>query len=309
MRALVTGGAGFIGSHVVRELLHRGHEVVVLDNLSTGFVENLEDIQGPVQFIQGDVQNPDVVRSAMAGCAVVFHLAASVGNQRSIVDPIHDASVNLIGSLHVLNAARQSNVEKVVIASSAGIFGEPVRLPVDEEHPKDPGSPYGVTKLAAEHMAMVYHRLFGLGTVALRYFNVYGPLQRYDAYGNVIPIFAQHVMQRRPVTIYGDGNQTRDFVNVADVARATVAAGLVTKASGVYNIGSGSAVTLNELVQTMRDVTGIDIAVRYADPRPGDVRHSLTSLARASRDFHYQPSCGLEEGLHGYFDWFAGWVN
>lgn len=309
MRMLVTGGAGFIGSHVVRELLHRGHQVVVFDNLSTGFVENLDTVKDSIELVRGDVEDPQAIAASIHNCRVVYHLAASVGNQRSIVDPVQDASVNLIGTLNVLNAARAHQVGKVVLASSAGIFGEPIRLPVDEGHPTHPDSPYGVSKLAAEHMALVYQRLFGLSTVALRYFNVYGPLQRYDAYGNVIPIFAQQLLRREPLTIYGDGCQTRDFVSVVDVARATVAAGLVQEARGVYNIGTGSSITLNELVDTMGQVTRMTPRVRYVNPRPGDVRHSLASVAWASRDFDYAPTVTLSEGLKDYFAWFSGWVS
>ena len=223
MKALVTGGAGFIGFNIVKLLLEFGHEAVVLDNLSSGYRQNL--IPG-VMFVEENVCNGNAVFEAMSGCQVVFHLAASVGNKRSIEHPITDSEVNVLGTLNVLEAARVHGINRVVYSSSAGIFGELKTLPIAEDHPQDPDSPYGTSKLAAEKMCLVYNKLYGMNNVCLRYFNVYGPHQRYDAYGNVIPIFANRVLKREPLTIFGDGEQTRDFVNVHDVAEANVLAAI-----------------------------------------------------------------------------------
>src|SRR4051794_12837298 len=230
MKALVTGGAGFIGSNICRLLLEEGHQVAVLDNLQTGFRQNLE-IPGTIRFIEGDVRDRAAVAEAIEGCDTVFHLAASVGNVRSIEDPLLDAEINVLGAVNVLEAARMAGVRRFVLSSSCGIFGEPEVLPMPEAHPFNPDSPYGVSKLAQEKLALVYGKLYGIESVCLRYFNVYGVNQRLDAYGNVIPIFVFNLLAGRPITIYGDGEQTRDFVNVRDVARANMAAATVPGAA------------------------------------------------------------------------------
>lgn len=302
MKALVTGGAGFIGSNVVGLLLEEGHSVVVLDDLSTGYRCNLDSFPH-VKFIEGDVRDAETVALAMDGADVVFHLAASVGNIRSIENPIQDSEVNVIGTLRVLEAARRAGVRKIVFSSSAGIFGELKYLPIREDHPLEPDSPYGASKLAAEKLCLAYAKLYDMEPVCLRYFNVYGVNQRYDAYGNVIPIFAHRLVHGLPLIIYGDGQQTRDFVNVRDVAHANLMAAETNGLSGAFNTASGTAITINHLADLMREVSGLDAGVEYAPPRKGDVRHSKADIAAARQAFGYQPSLGIVEGMTEYMDW------
>jgi len=302
VRALVTGGAGFIGSNLVELLLSEGHSVVVLDDLSSGYAENLRE---GAEFVRGDVSDADAVTRAIEGCDVVFHLAASVGNTRSIDNPVRDSQVNVLGMLNVLEAARAAGIRRVVFSSSAGIFGELKTLPIREDHPQDPDSPYGVSKLAAEKMCLVYNKLYGMSNVCLRYFNVYGVRQRYDAYGNVIPIFAERMLRGREVVIFGDGEQTRDFVNVKDVARANYLAGTSDTARGAFNLGSASRVTINDLVAMMADISGTNPTVVHGDPRAGDVRDSLAAVDAATEAFGFAPSVELADGLTAYLEWLG----
>ncbi len=302
MRALVTGGAGFIGSNVARYLLDSGCEVVVLDNLMSGYRENLQALAG-MRFVEGDVRDEAAVAEAVDGVEVVFHLAASVGNKRSLDHPVTDSEINVLGTLKVLEAARHAGVRKVVVSSSAGIFGELRTLPIAEDHPTEPETPYGVSKLCGEKMALAYARRYDIEAVCLRYFNVYGPNQRYDAYGNVIPIFAFQMLRGEPITIFGDGEQTRDFVNVRDVVQANVKAAQARGISRALNIGSGTRVSINRLVDLMRQASGLDPEVRYAPPRAGDVRDSLADITAARRSLGYEPCVSMEEGLREYFDW------
>ncbi len=301
MKVLVTGGAGFIGSNLVRYLLSEGNEVTVLDNLLSGYAENLKPFP-EVRFIEGDIRDGAALSSAVQGAEVVFHLAASVGNKRSIDFPIDDADINAMGTVKVLEAARNAGARKVVTSSSAAVFGELKTLPIAEDHPIDPDSPYGATKLCAEKLSLSYHKVFGMQIVCLRYFNVYGPNQRFDLYGNVIPIFAHMMIEHKPVTIFGDGEQTRDFVNVGDVARANYLAG-VSSASGVYNLGSGSRVTINNLVDIMESASGLDVKRLYGPERKGDVRHSLANVDKIRHELGFEPSVGLREGMKEYFAW------
>jgi UDP-glucose 4-epimerase len=303
MRLLVTGGSGFIGSNIVRRLLELGHEAVVLDDLSSGFRENL--LPG-VPFVEGDVRDASTVTTALAGCDVALHLAASVGNTRSIDDPVKDAQINVVGTINVLEAARRRGLRRIVFSSSAGIFGELKTLPIVEDHPQEPDSPYGASKLAAEKLCLVYNKLYGMRNVALRYFNVYGVNQRYDAYGNVIPIFAERILRGVPMTIFGDGEQTRDFVNAGDVAAANIAAaGAGDDVAGAFNIGSGTRVTINELAAMMQRAAGREVGVEHGPPRKGDVRDSLAATAAAEAAFGFRPRIGLEEGLAEYLAWIA----
>lgn len=302
MRALVTGGAGFVGSNIVRLLYEEGHSVVVLDNLSSGCRDNLDPFPG-VEFIQGDIRDHMAVAQAIQEAEVVFHLAASVGNTRSIENPIQDSEINVIGTLRILEAARHAGVRKVVFSSSAGIFGELKQMPIKEDHPVEPDSPYGASKLAAERLCLAYAKLYALEVICLRYFNVYGVNQRYDAYGNVIPVFAHRMLHGLSITIFGDGEQTRDFVNVRDVAMANYKAAMIRGVSGAFNIGSGATITINELARLMADAGHIPLEIEYGPPRKGDVRHSLADISAAKRILGYEPKIGLKEGLAEYMAW------
>jgi UDP-glucose 4-epimerase len=301
-RVLVTGGAGFIGSNVARLVLEEtGAEVVVLDDLSSGYRTNLEGL--PVTFIEGDVRDPATVHRAIDGCDTVFHLAASVGNTRSIDDPIRDSEINVLGTLRVLEAARRAGTSKIVYSSSAGIFGELKTLPIREDHPIDPDTPYGASKLGGEKLCLAYAKLYPMEGVCLRYFNVYGVNQRYDAYGNVIPIFAHRVLHGEPILIFGDGEQTRDFVNVRDVAQANLRAAQTSGLSGAFNVASGTRITINRLAELVIRESGLPSATQYGPPRKGDVRHSLADISAAENAFGYRPSVPLETGLREYMVW------
>jgi len=304
-KVLVTGGAGFIGSTIVRTLLADWNaDVVVLDNLLSGYRENVYGL--PVRFVEGDVRDEAVVRDAINGCDTVFHLAASVGNTRSIEHPIDDSEINVIGTLRILEAARHAGAKKVVFSSSAGIFGELKTLPIREDHQVEPDSPYGASKLGAEKLCLAYAKLYPMSCVCLRYFNVYGVNQRYDAYGNVIPIFAHRIFHDEPVTIFGDGEQTRDFVSVRDVAQANIKAALAEGVSGAFNIASGTRITINDLARMMYRHAKIEPRIQYGPPRKGDVRDSLADISAAHDAFGYTPSVGLDEGLAEYVEWARG---
>ena len=304
-KVLVTGGAGFIGSTIVRTLLAEWNaDVVVLDNLLSGYRENLSEL--PVRFVEGDVRDEAAVADAINGCDTIFHLAASVGNTRSIEHPIDDSEINVIGTLRILEAARRVGAKKVVFSSSAGIFGELKTLPIREEHQVEPDSPYGASKLGAEKLCLAYAKLYPMSCVCLRYFNVYGVNQRYDAYGNVIPIFAHRIFHDEPVTIFGDGEQTRDFVSVRDVAQANIKAALAEGVSGAFNIASGTRITINDLARMMYRYARIEPRIQYGPPRKGDVRDSLADISAAHDAFGYTPSVGLDEGLAEYVEWARG---
>ncbi len=302
MRALVTGGGGFIGSNVASRLLTVGHNVVVLDNFSTGYRVNVESLAG-AETVDGDVRDGELVARLVRDADVVFHLAASVGNSRSIADPVDDAEVNLVGTLRLLEGMRRSDTcRRIVYSSSAGIFGQLKHLPIAEDHPLDPDSPYGVSKLGGEKVCLAYTRLYDLQAVCLRYFNVYGVNQRYDAYGNVIPIFVHQLLSGQTLTIFSDGEQTRDFVNVADVAEANLRAA-AADASGAFNIASGKSITINGLVDLLAEVSGLTPKLEYGPPRKGDVRDSLADVSAARDTLGWAPNVGLREGLREYVEW------
>jgi UDP-glucose 4-epimerase len=304
MECLVTGGAGFIGSNVVRVLLERGYQVTVVDDCSTGYAANLEPYP-EVEFVRGDIRDEARLDRIVAGKDVVFHLAASVGNKRSIEEPLFDAESNVLGTINVLEAMRRHGVGMIVYSSSAGIFGEPQYQPVDEAHPCEPDSPYGATKLCGEKLALSYMKLHGIRAVCLRYFNVYGENQRFDAYGNVIPIFATRIARGEPLTIFGDGEQTRDFVDVRDVATANVAAAENPEASGTFNVGTGTAISINRLAEVLREVTGEDFDVVHGPPRPGDVRHCTADVTRMREELGVSPATEIADNLKAYYSWMT----
>ncbi|MCX6111682.1 MAG: NAD-dependent epimerase/dehydratase family protein [Proteobacteria bacterium] len=305
MKVLVTGGAGFIGSNIVKLLHQRSYEVIVFDNLSSGYKENLDECSN-IKLVVGDIRDNEKLNFATKDCRIVFHLAANVGNVRSLQNPIEDSEINILGTLNVLESARLNGVKKIVYSSSAAIFGEPQYQPIDEKHPEEPDSPYGVSKLSGEKHCLCYSRIYNINVVCLRYFNVYGINQRYDTYGNVIPIFATLLLQNRPITIYGDGEQTRDFVNVKDVATANIMAAEKEGLSGKFNIGSGVSITIKSLVLMMRDIINKDVNVNYAPHRKGEIRHSCSDISLAKKYINYNPLTGTYNGLVEYIEWLKG---
>lgn len=302
MKALITGGAGFIGSNIVKLLIERDYEIVIFDNLSTGYNSNLNEFSN-VKLIIGDIRDKDALVSAVKGCNVIFHLAASIGNVKSLKNPVEDSEVNVLGTLNVLESARLNGVKKIVYSSSAAIFGEPQYLPIDEKHPTEPDSPYGVSKLAGEKHCLCFGRIYDIDVVCLRYFNVYGINQRYDAYGNVIPIFATLLLQNKPITIYGDGEQTRDFVSVKDVATANVLAAEKAGLFGKFNIGSGSSITINSLALMMKEIMNNCTDINYAPPRKSEVKHSQSDISLSKKLFNYNPSGNMLDHLPEYIEW------
>jgi nucleoside-diphosphate-sugar epimerase len=301
MKALVTGGAGFIGSNLVKSLLEQGDEVIVLDNLSSGYQKNIHGLD--IEFVEGDIRDSLLVDNIMKNVDAIYHLAASVGNKRSIDNPFLDADINVRGTLCILEAARKHFVKKIIVTSSAGIFGELKTLPIKENHPVEPRTPYACSKLYAEKIALAYADLYGIEAVCLRYFNVYGPHQRLDPYGNAIPIFVFKMLQNETISIFGDGEQTRDFVNVHDIVQANIKSAKTKGLIGAFNIASGIQVTVNQLVRDLIKISGLQPIVHYQDPRPGDVRHSLADISAAKMAFGYSPEVNLKEGLEEYVVW------
>lgn len=299
MRALVTGGAGFIGSHLVERLLADDHEVRVLDDFSTGKESNLPaDIR--LEVTRGDVGDYATVTEAVTGADWVFHEAAVASVPKTLDDPLGSHRTNYVGTLNVLEAARQAGVQRVVFAASAAAYGDEAAPPHREDMPVNPLSPYAVDKVASEHICRVYHRLYGLETVCLRYFNVYGPRQDPSSpYSGVISIFIDCVKQGRPPTIYGDGEQTRDFVYVGDVVEANMKAVTAPGIGGrLFNVGTGRAITLNRLLAGIAEAGGTTIEACYAQARAGDIRHSCAGTSRAVTALNWCPDVGLSEGLH-----------
>ncbi len=301
-KILVTGGAGFIGSNLVKDLIEKGNSITVLDNFMSGYRSNLDPFPS-IRVIDGDIRDKNAVESAMKGAEVVFHLAASVGNKRSIDEPIIDAEINVLGTLNVLEAARKEGVRKIVASSSAGIFGELKTMPIREDHPIEPDSPYGCTKLCEEKLCLSYAKLYDIEAVCLRYFNVYGPNQRFDAYGNVIPIFVFRMLRNESLVIHGDGEQTRDFVHVDDVVQANIKAANAIDVSGAFNIASGSRVTINHLIEMITKNESNVIKIEHGPERPGDVRHSLADISFANKEINYFPVVDLEKGIEEYVKW------
>lgn len=294
MKYIVTGGAGFIGSHIAEALSER-HEVVVVDDFSTGHPENLRGFD--VTLVEGSVTDLSLLKEVFAGADGVFHEGAIASVPKSVADPLATHQANLTGTLAVLLAARDAGVRKVVLASSSAVYGESPELPKQESMLPEPLSPYAVSKLAGEHYAAAFSRLYGLQTVCLRYFNVFGPRQDPSSpYSGVISIFADRVLAGKPITIYGDGEQTRDFVYVADVVRANLRA-MEGDTEGVFNIARGQTTSLNALAETMMRTAGKNVEVGHEEVRAGDIRHSCADITRAEQVLGWTPEWGLEDGL------------
>ncbi len=303
---LVTGGAGFIGSHLTGYLLRQRHAVRVLDNFATGKRENLNEVMSQIEFVESDIRDLDAVRRAVEGVDCVFHQAALPSVPRSIADPIASNAVNVDGTLNVLVAARDAKVRRVVFASSSSVYGDNPTLPKREDLPPHPLSPYAATKLMGEHYCRLFYQLYGLETVVLRYFNVFGPRQDpRSQYAAVIPKFITRMLDNQPLTIYGDGEQSRDFTFVENVVRANVLAMDAPDAAGkVFNIGCGAHYTLNYMVASLQQLMNRAAEVVYAPAKAGDVRHSLASIERAGQYLGYAPQVPFEEGLHRTVHYF-----
>lgn len=301
MHTLITGGAGFIGSHTARLLLSQGHQVTVLDNLSSGRRERLP-AHPALRLVVGDITDPAAVADALAGVDGVLHLAAQVSVANSVEDPVRSCRDNLLGFVTVLDGARRAGVARFVYASSAAVYGQPAELPLWEDSAAAPASPYGLEKLVNDKYAALYRELHGLSALGLRYFNVYGPGQDPKSpYSGVISVFCDRLRSGQPLTVHGDGMQTRDFVYVGDVAAANLAA-LSSDASGVLNVGTGSSRTLLELIDALGRVAGVVPQVFHSTPREGDIRHSAMATARLQQIFGSVPATPLEQGLRALWE-------
>ena len=300
MRILVTGGCGFIGSHITEALLAEGHEVGLFDDLSSGYERNIEHLRSAVTFVQGDIRDTAALDEVMQGVEGVFHEAALVSVFASVETPSENHAINITGTLNVLEAARKAGVRRVVMAASAAAYGNNPDLPKREDMLPEPESPYALAKIAGEHYMTVYARLYGLQTVSLRYFNVYGPRQDPGSmYSGVISKFADRILQGQAPLVFGDGKQTRDFVYVADVARANLLAMQVPSLGNgeVINIGTGQGTSLLDLLDAFRELTGRDFVPEFHDTRTGDVRDSVADISRARDRLGYKPRYGMRDGL------------
>lgn len=303
---LITGGAGFIGSHIARALVARGDSVRVFDNFSTGKTENLEDLTGRVEVFRGDLRDADAVTEAMKGIDVVYHEAALASVPRSIADPISTNAVNIDGTLNLLSAARDVKVKRFVFASSSSVYGDQPGDSKREDMRPTPLSPYAVSKYVGELYGKVFHDVYGLPFVAIRYFNVFGPYQDEDSdYAAVIPIFSRALLTGEAPVIYGDGMQTRDFTFVGNVVHANLLAAERDQAVGqIMNVACGGSYDLNDLLAKLQDAYGTNIEAVYRDPRVGDVKHSKADITLAREALGYEPKIGFEEGLKETAQWY-----
>jgi UDP-glucose 4-epimerase len=306
MRALVTGGAGFIGSNLVEALIARGDDVVVLDNFSSGRRERLERFDDRLSLVEGDLRSYERVHAAMGGIEVVFHQGALPSIPRSIQDPLTTSAVNVEGTLNVLLAARDAGVRRVIFASSSSIYGDAPGLPRREEQRPSPLAPYAVSKLAAESYCSAFWKVYGLETVSLRYFNVFGPGQDPTSqYAAVVPRFITAVLEGEQPVIYGDGEQSRDFTFVHEVVHANLLAGDAAEVAGeVFNVAAGRSRTVNELARTIAEIVGATVEPAHEAPRPGDVRDSAADIEKARAMLGYEPADSFHEGLTATIDFF-----
>jgi len=304
---MVTGGAGFIGGHTTELLLSEGHEALVFDNFSTGSMTNLEAIADRIRIVDGDIRDTVALNGAMKGIDFVIHLAAEISNPKSVEDPVWANAINVDGTLNVLIAARDAGVKRLMMASSCAIYGDTGDQAQREDFLPHPLSPYGATKICGEHYLSVFHQIYGLETVRLRYFNVFGPRQSPKSqYAAAIPIFIDRILQGNPIHIFGDGKQTRDFAYVWDVARANYLACTAPKAAGeVFNISGGQSIDLNELVAQLKLLAGHEVEVIYDPPKVGDIKYSSSDPSKARNVLGYAPSVTFAEGLKRTFAYLA----
>lgn len=304
---VVTGGAGFIGSSIVRRLLQEGaRRVVVIDNLLTGRESNLEDVRGAIDFQRADIRNYEEIAPIIRGADVVFHEAAIPSVPRSIVEPVPSHEVNANGTFNVLRAARDGSVGRVVYAASSSAYGDTEVLPKEESMAPRPKSPYALQKLVGEYYSAIFTGVYGLETVSLRYFNVYGPRQDpSSAYSGVLSLFMKAVLERKQPTIFGDGEQSRDFTYVEDVAELNLKAARARNVSGkVYNGGNGGRITLNQAWALLQKLEGVKIAPTYGPPRAGDVKDSQADTTAAVRDLGHASKFSFEEGMRLTLEWY-----
>jgi UDP-glucose 4-epimerase len=303
---LITGGAGFIGSNLAEALVRDGERVRVFDNLSSGSLDNLAAIRDRVEVVEGDLRDYDAVAAAMRGVSYVAHQAALRSVERSVDDPLSSDAVNVHGTLHVLQAAREAGVKRVVYASSSSVYGDNPALPKVEDHTPAPVSPYAVSKLAAEHYCRVFSKLYGVETVSLRYFNVFGPKQSPQSkYAAVIPLFMRAARRGEPLEIHGDGEQSRDFTYIDNVVQANRLACTTPGVGGeVFNVACNERHSLLDIVAVLGRLMGRELARRHVESRRGDVRHTQAAIDRIQARLGFRPSVGFDEGMRRTWEWF-----
>ena len=306
MKVVVTGGCGFIGSNIAEELIKK-HYVVVIDDLSTGRIENIQSLQDKenFEFVRGNITDLGLLKQIFEDVDCIFHQAAIPSVQRSVENPLDTNEANIKGTLNVLIAARDCGVKKVVYASSSSVYGDTPELPKKENMKPNPQSPYAVSKLTGEYYCKVFSDIYGIKTICLRYFNVYGPKQDPTSeYAAVIPRFINRVLNNQPPIIFGDGNQTRDFTFVKDVVKANILA-MEKNVEGVFNIAYGQQISINELANKIMEIVGVKLNPVYDKPRPGDIRNSLADISLAKQKLGYMPEYSLEKGLEVTIRWFS----
>jgi nucleoside-diphosphate-sugar epimerase len=309
---LVTGGAGFIGSHLVEELVKRGHYVRVIDNYITGRKSNLAEFKDKIELLMEDLRSFESAKKAVKDIDFVLHQAALPSVSRSVEAPIESNDCNVTATLNLLVASNDEGIRRFVYASSSSAYGDTPKLPKEESMATNPLSPYAVSKLTGEYYCQVFHRVYGLETVALRYFNVFGPRQDPKSqYAAVIPLFIDLIMKKEEITVHGDGEQTRDFSYVENVVNANLLACETNKkvAGEVFNIACGKRISLNELIEFMQQYTGLKAAIKYIEPRKGDVKHSLADINKAREMLGYDPKISVQEGLKIYTEWYKNYLT
>ncbi|MFC1811554.1 NAD-dependent epimerase/dehydratase family protein [Thermodesulfobacteriota bacterium] len=310
-KVLVTGGAGFIGSHLVDALVSEGCEVSVIDDLSTGHLSNLEHIKKHITFYQGDILNQELLTNAAKECDIIFHLAAVVFVPQTVDNPVDSAMINEMGTLFVLEAARTNKIKRVVFASSCAVYGDDPIVPKHENMNPKPQSPYALHKLTGEHYARLYHDLYGLETISLRYFNVYGPRQDSSSpYSGVISIFMNKAATKTSPVIYGDGNQYRDFIFINDVVRANLLAANMRRTRGeTFNVGTGKYIRIHRLWEMIRRLADLDIEPKYESSRSGDIIESVADIGHIHKTLGFKPGYAVEKGLEITFEWYIDRKN